>query len=73
VKGLPHLDGSQKTFRVERLLKEGGWIVVGQTVTVLGSLMMVRVLTEHLGPTQYGQFTLGLTAWALISQLIMGG
>ena len=51
----------RKISRIKRLAKEGGWILAGQIATVLGSLMLVRVLTEHLDPVQYGQLALGLT------------
>ncbi len=59
--------------RYRRLAKEGGWIVVGQVASVLGSLVLVRVLTEHLNPTQFGQFSLGLTIAGLVTQVVMGG
>lgn len=56
-----------------RLAKEGTWIIVGQIIAVLGTLMLVRVLTEQLDPLQYGQFALGLTVAGLINQVVMGG
>lgn len=59
--------------RIRRLAKEGSWIVVGQIASVLGALVLVRVLTEHLDPTQYGQLALGLTVAGLINQVVMGG
>ncbi len=59
--------------RYLRLAKEGSWIVIGQVATVLGSLVLVRVLTEHLDPSQYGEVALGLTVAALINQVVMGG
>ncbi len=59
--------------RVRRLSKEGSWIVVGQIASVLGSLVLIRVLTEHLDPTQYGQLALGLTVAGLINQVVTGG
>lgn len=59
--------------RVHRLAKEGIWIVVGQVASVLGALVLVRVLTEHLDPAQYGQLALGLTVAGLINQVVMGG
>ncbi|MDB0073770.1 oligosaccharide flippase family protein [Planktomarina temperata] len=55
------------------MAKEGSWIVVGQIATVLGALVLVRVLTEHLEPTQYGQLALGLTVAGLVNQIVMGG
>lgn len=59
--------------RLRRLAKEGGWIVVGQIATVAGALVLVRVLTEYLGPEQYGQLALGLTVAGLVNQIVMGG
>jgi len=59
--------------RIQRLAKEGGWIVLGQIAVVTGALVLVRVLTEYLEPSQYGQLTLGLTVAGLVNQVIMGG
>lgn len=59
--------------RFRRLAKEGSWIVIGQIASVLGALVLVRVLTEHLDPTQYGQLALGLTVAGLIGQVVTGG
>lgn len=59
--------------RYRRLAKEGSWIVLGQIASVLGSLVLVRVLTEHLNPAQYGQLALGLTVAGLVNQVVMGG
>ena len=61
------------TPRFHRLAKEGSWIVAGQIAAVLGSLALVRVLTEHLEPAQYGQLALGLTVAGLVNQVVMGG
>ena len=59
--------------RISRLAREGGWIVIGQIATVLGALVLVRVLTEYLDPVQYGQLALALTVAALMNQVVMGG
>lgn len=56
-----------------RIIQEGGWIVFGQVLTVLGSLALVRVLTEFLEPVVYGQLALGLTISILINQTVMAG
>jgi O-antigen/teichoic acid export membrane protein len=66
---IPKLDLS----RYYRLAKEGIWIVVGQIATVLGGLVLVRVLTEYLDPAQYGQLALGLTVASLVNQVVLGG
>lgn len=59
--------------RHRRLAKEGSWIVIGQIASVFGALVLVRVLTEHLNPAQYGQLALGLTVAGLVNQVVMGG
>ena len=59
--------------RFNRLALEGGWIILGQVITILGSLALVRVLTERLNPEQYGQLALGLTVAGLVNQTITGG
>lgn len=59
--------------RIQRLAKEGGWIVVGQVASVLGMLVLVRMLTEYLSPAQYGELALGLTAAGLVNQVVLGG
>ena len=59
--------------RYFHLFKEGGWIASGQISSVLGSLVLVRVLTERLAPTEYGQLALGLTIAGLVNATVMGG
>ncbi len=59
--------------RIKRLAKEGSWIVLGQIITVFGSLVLVRVLTEYLNTAQYGQLSLGLTVAGLVNQVVLGG
>lgn len=64
-----------KTFtaeRIRRLATEGAWIVFGQAATVVGALVGVRLLTELLDPSAYGELGLGMTAAALINQVILG-
>lgn len=56
-----------------RLAREGGWIVLGQMVTLAGALVLVRALTEYLSPQEYGELALALTAATLVNQVIMGG
>lgn len=59
--------------RLKRLAKEGTWIIIGQVVTVAGTLVLVRVLTEHLEPAEYGELALGLTIAALLQKVVFGG
>jgi len=64
---------NQNTSRFKRLAKEGGWVVIGQVTMIIGSLVLVRVLTEFLDPEQYGLLSLGLTVASLVNQVVMGG
>ncbi|WP_089724567.1 lipopolysaccharide biosynthesis protein [Candidatus Thiosymbion oneisti] len=59
--------------RINRLAKEGGWILVGQIASVLGAFVLVRMLTEYLDPAEYGELALGLTIATLVNQVVMGG
>jgi len=45
--------------RLRRLIKEASWIIIGQIVAITGALALVRVLTEYLDPSQYGELALG--------------
>jgi O-antigen/teichoic acid export membrane protein len=58
--------------RVTRLAVEGGWVVAGQAASVLGALMLVRVLTDRLTPAQYGILALALTIYTLVVQVLIG-
>lgn len=59
--------------RFRRLAKEGTWVVSGQIASVAGALVLVRVLTEYLSPTQYGNLALALTLGTLICQVAFSG
>ena len=59
--------------RVLRLFKEGTWIAIGQLVSIVGSIVLVRVITEYLEPARYGELALGLTVGGFINQVVMGG
>lgn len=58
--------------RTLRLAAEGSWILVGQVAAMIGTLVLVRVLTEHLEPAEYGELALGLTIAVLVNQVVMG-
>jgi len=58
--------------RFHRLAKELFWIGLGQALAVLGAIMGVRLLTQVLNPTQYGELALGLTVVGLVTQLAFG-
>jgi len=63
----------QNRARIQQLSKEGSWILFGSAISVLGSLLLVRVLTEYLQPAEYGDLALGLTIAGLVNQVAMGG
>jgi O-antigen/teichoic acid export membrane protein len=55
------------------------WVVLGQAVAAVGSLVAVRVLTDVLAPDRYGELALGITlgtfgqlvAWSPISGAVL--
>lgn len=61
-----------KSERFRRLAKESLWVGSGQALAVLGALASVRLLTELLGPTEYGELALGMTVALLINQVLLG-
>lgn len=61
-----------RSGRFRRLSKEGFWIVLGQAMAVLGSLVGVRLLTELLNPVAYGELALGMTLATLVNQTVLG-
>lgn len=64
--------GKLRSERIQRLSKEGFWIVLGQAMAVVGSLVGVRVLTGLLNPSAYGELALGMTVATLVNQVILG-
>jgi len=64
---------SWQLSRFKGLAREGIWIILGQIASVLGSVVLVRVLTDRLNPNQYGQLALGLTIAGLFNQVAVGG
>lgn len=61
-----------RSERFRRLFKEGFWIVLGQVLMVIGSLVGVRLLTELLTRNAYGELALGMTMVTLVNQIILG-
>jgi len=55
--------------RIGRLSREGGWLIIGQVIGVLGQLMLIRVMTEYLAPAEYGTLALALTIGVLVCQV----
>lgn len=62
-----------KSTRLKRLVGENLWILAGSVIAIIGSLGLVRLLTEYLNPTQYGELALALTVANLINQVVMCG
>jgi O-antigen/teichoic acid export membrane protein len=58
--------------RFRHLFKEGLWIVLGQVMLVVGSLLGVRLLTGLLDPTAYGELALAMTLATLVNQTVLG-
>ncbi len=65
-----------KRYRVEldihSLTKEFLIVTIGQIVSVIGSLVAIKVLTNYLPPIEYGELALGLTISGFFSQIIFG-
>jgi O-antigen/teichoic acid export membrane protein len=59
--------------RLHRLSKEGFWIIFGQILSILGGLVLLRVLTNQLEPSEFGDFSLSLTIAGLVSLVFFGG
>jgi O-antigen/teichoic acid export membrane protein len=58
--------------RFQHLLKEGSWVVLGQVMLMIGSLVGVRLMTSLLNPAEYGRLSLGMTIVILLNQTILG-
>jgi O-antigen/teichoic acid export membrane protein len=64
-----------KSFGYDRMLRlasEGSWVVFGQILSILGSLLVIRVLTEYMSPPAFGQLALAMTIPIMINQTIFG-
>lgn len=55
------------------LVSEGWWVCIGQASSVLGILILMRILTTDLSPSEYGELALCFTAITFVNQIIMGG
>jgi len=59
--------------RLLRLGSEAGWVFAGQVVSLVGTLVGVRVITGYLSPSEYGVLGLSLTIVALYTEVVIGG
>lgn len=56
---------------LKRVGREFIWVGLGQAVAVLGGIVGLRLLTEFLSPTLYGELALALTIVMLSQQLVL--
>lgn len=61
-----------RSDRFCRLSKEGTWVVLGQAMAAVGSIVGVRLFTEIMDPVAYGELALGLTVATLAGQTVLG-
>jgi O-antigen/teichoic acid export membrane protein len=61
-----------KTKKIRKVSKEGFWILFGQLMLVLGSFYGIRLITELLSPSDYGQLAIGMTISTMTGQIIFG-
>ena len=59
-------------IRLLNAAKEISWITFGQVLIVVGGLFGVRILTNYLTPSQYGELSLGLSLGVLINGVFIG-
>jgi O-antigen/teichoic acid export membrane protein len=58
--------------RFIRLTNEAIWLILAQAIGLLGSFVFIRLITNLVSPTDYGQLALALTLFTLCSQLTTG-
>lgn len=68
----PHWVSQVTSSRFRRLSREFLWIGLGQTATVVGAVVGVRILTAVLPPDAYGRLALGMTVATLVTQTVLG-
>lgn len=63
----------ERWHALSKLGSEAVWVVLGQLLSLAGTLIGVRILTEYLSPSAYGELGLSLTISALFSEVVIGG
>ena len=58
--------------RVLNAAREISWITFGEILTIIGGLLGIRLLTNFLTPSQYGELSLGLTLGVMINSVFIG-
>tara|TARA_B100000212_G_scaffold342100_1_gene327596 strand:- start:15300 stop:16607 length:1308 start_codon:yes stop_codon:yes gene_type:complete len=59
-------------IRIKRLGKEFFWTSFAQISTLIGSFIGIRIITQLLSPTQYGELALGMTVSTLMQAIAFG-
>lgn len=62
-----------KNTKIRKISGELFWLFFGQILTVIASLVLLRLVTGYVDPEKFGILGLGLTVCVLIDHLIMGG
>ncbi len=57
---------------IEKLSREFIIVSVGQFLSVVGSLVGIKILTNYLSPVMYGELALGITISTMFNQIILG-
>lgn len=57
----------------KNLVKEVIWFTVGQAVSIICALSLIRLLTEYLSVISYGELALELSILTLVNQIVYGG
>src|SRR5688572_29948398 len=58
-------------FRQRALRRELGWVVAGQAVGALGSIVGVVAIARLLPPQRYGELILAMTLVLLVEQVLL--
>lgn len=61
-----------KQGRLQRLSREGLWLCLGQALAVCAGIVSVKVLTQLMSPSSYGDLGLVLISAAFINQIVFG-
>jgi len=59
-------------IKIFKAAKEISWITLGQFLTIICGLFGIRILTNYLTPSQYGDLSLGLSLGVFINTVFMG-
>jgi O-antigen/teichoic acid export membrane protein len=59
-------------LRYRKFVKEFSQVGMGQIIATIGGFFGVRLLTELMAPSKYGELALGMTLLVLVQQLIIG-